>query len=83
MTLTVTDNDGATGTVTKPVTTVANASPTAVFTSTVDKLVVSFNAAGSSDSDGTVASYGWDFGDGRPAPGCRRTTPMRLPVTMR
>ncbi len=64
VTLTVTDNDGTTGTVTKPVVTVANASPTAVFTSTVTKLVVSFNASGSSDSDGTVASYGWDFGDG-------------------
>ncbi|HEY3407819.1 MAG TPA: PKD domain-containing protein [Propionicimonas sp.] len=64
VTLTVTDNDGTTGTVTKPVTTVANASPTAAFTSTVNKLVVSFNAAGSSDSDGTVDSYGWDFGDG-------------------
>jgi len=64
VTLTVTDDNGATGSVTKQVTTVANASPTAVFTSTVDKLDVSFNAAGSSDSDGTVASYGWDFGDG-------------------
>ena len=48
VTLTVTDNDGTTGTVTKPVTTVANASPTAVFSSSVNKLVVSFNAAGSS-----------------------------------
>ena len=64
VTLTVTDNDGTTGTVTKPVTMVANASPTAVFTSSVNKLVVSFNGSGSSDSDGTVASYAWDFGDG-------------------
>jgi PKD repeat protein len=64
VTLTVTDNDATTGTVTKPVTMVANASPTAVFTSSVNKLVVSFNGSGSSDSDGTVASYAWDFGDG-------------------
>ncbi|MCC6495671.1 MAG: PKD domain-containing protein [Propionibacteriaceae bacterium] len=64
VTLTVTDDNGATGSVTKPVTTVANASPTAAFTSTVDKLEVDFNAAGSSDSDGSVASYSWDFGDG-------------------
>ena len=64
VTLTVTDDNGTTGAVTKPVTTVANASPTAAFTSTVTKLAVSFNAAGSSDSDGTVASYAWDFGDG-------------------
>ncbi|MGV8909826.1 MAG: PKD domain-containing protein, partial [Propionicimonas sp.] len=69
VTLTVTDDNGATGTVIKPVTTVANASPTAVFNSTVNKLVVSFDAAGSSDSDGTVASYGWDFGDGQSGTG--------------
>lgn len=64
VTLTVTDDNGTTGPVTKQVTTVANASPTAAFTSTVDKLEVSFDAGGSDDSDGAVASYSWDFGDG-------------------
>ncbi len=63
--LTVTDNQGATGTVTHTVTAVANAEPVAAFTSSVNDLVVSFNGSGSSDSDGTVASYGWDFGDGQ------------------
>ncbi|HEY3407049.1 MAG TPA: PKD domain-containing protein, partial [Propionicimonas sp.] len=65
VTLTVTDDNGATGVATKPVTTVTNASPTAVFSSTVSNLTVSFDASGSSDSDGTVASYSWDFGDGQ------------------
>ncbi|MFT3860689.1 PKD domain-containing protein [Micropruina sp.] len=64
VTLTVTDSDGSTGTVTQSVTTVTNASPTASFTSSVASLSVSFDASGSSDSDGSVASYAWDFGDG-------------------
>ncbi len=64
VTLTVTDDNGATGSVTKTVTTVANASPTASFTADVNKLDVSFDASASDDSDGTVASYAWDFGDG-------------------
>jgi PKD repeat protein len=62
--LTVTDDDGATNVVTKTVTTVANANPVAAFTSSVNKLVVDFDGSGSADSDGTVASYAWDFGDG-------------------
>lgn len=28
--------------------------------------VVTFNASGSDDADGTVRSYAWDFGDGTP-----------------
>ncbi|HET9648570.1 MAG TPA: LamG-like jellyroll fold domain-containing protein, partial [Microlunatus sp.] len=62
--LTVTDNQGATDSVTKTVTTVDNAKPTAAFTYDVNNLAVSFDGSGSSDSDGTVASYSWDFGDG-------------------
>lgn len=67
--LTVTDNDGATGTVTHPVTATvpANALPTAVFTTQEDGLRTSLDASGSTDSDGTIASYTWDFGDGTPA----------------
>ena len=65
VTLTVTDDKGATGSTTKSVTvSAANAGPTASFTSTCPTLTCSFDAAGSSDSDGTVASYDWDFGDG-------------------
>ena len=62
--LTVTDNDGATDTVTKTVTASSNAKPTAAFTSSVNGLGGSFDGSGSTDSDGTVASYAWDFGDG-------------------
>ena len=63
--LTVTDNQGGTGTKTLPVTvTAANAAPTSSFTFAPTNLVVAFDGAGSSDPDGTIASYAWDFGDG-------------------
>lgn len=42
----------------------ANSVPTAAFTSTVDASGAHFDASGSGDSDGTIASYAWDFGDG-------------------
>lgn len=69
-TLTVTDNDGATDTdsVTITVNELANQSPTAKITA--DKtsgdapLEVHFTGDTSSDSDGTVVLYYWDFGDG-------------------
>ncbi len=64
----MTDNDGATETITKTVTTTANAKPvTAAFTSSVDKLTVERRRTTSTDSDGTVAGYAWDFGDGATA----------------
>ena len=70
--LTVTDNDGATDSLTKTITVtdsiVSNQSPTASFTanptSGVAPLEVSFNASNSSDSDGSITSYAWDFKDG-------------------
>ncbi|WP_231920382.1 PKD domain-containing protein [Microlunatus soli] len=61
--LTVTDNDGATDTVSHSVTVAANQKPTAAFTASTDGLAVSVDAAGSADPDGTVASYAWDWGD--------------------
>jgi PKD repeat protein len=38
--------------------------PTAQATVSCTNLTCSFDGTGSSDPDGTVASYGWDFGDG-------------------
>jgi hypothetical protein len=38
--------------------------PRAAIASSVKDNTVSFNGAGSSDPDGSVASYAWDFGDG-------------------
>lgn len=43
------------------------AAPTASFTTAVNDLSVSVNAAASSDSDGTITGYSWNFGDGTPA----------------
>jgi PKD repeat protein len=70
--LTVTDDDGATGSVEHAVTATAprvNAAPTAAFTSTVSGLTATVNGSGSSDADGSVASHAWDFGDGATATG--------------
>ncbi|MFT4216805.1 MAG: PKD domain-containing protein [Micropruina sp.] len=63
VTLTVTDNGGATNSVSHTVTTVANAKPTAAFTNTANNLAATFNAATSSDADGTITGYAWKFGD--------------------
>jgi len=43
-----------------------NQPPTAAYSSTVDKLKVSVDGSDSSDTDGTIASYAWDWGDGSP-----------------
>ncbi|MGZ4756603.1 MAG: PKD domain-containing protein [Acidimicrobiia bacterium] len=42
----------------------ANLPPTASFTTSVQNLTASFNAGGSSDPDGQITSYAWNFGDG-------------------
>jgi PKD repeat protein len=68
--LTVTDDRGATGTITKTVTVAApNKAPTAAFTATATGRTVSVDGSASTDTDGTVASYAWDFGDGGSAKG--------------
>jgi PKD repeat protein len=71
--LTVTDDQGAVGTTTRTVTVAptppANTAPTASFTSTTAGLRVDVDGSGSTDADGTVASYAWTFGDGTTATG--------------
>jgi len=65
VTLTVTDNQGATSAPTsKSVTVTApNQPPTANFTSSCSALTCDFTST-SSDPDGSIASYSWAFGDG-------------------
>lgn len=67
VTLTVTDDRGATGTLAKTVT-VANATPTAAFSATPAERTLAVDASASSD-DGTIAGYAWEFGDGGTATG--------------
>ena len=70
VTLTVTDNDGlvdvdtATATVSPAG---VNAPPTANVNgpySGTEQVEIQFSSAGSSDPDGTIVAYAWDFGDG-------------------
>ncbi|UCD27123.1 MAG: PKD domain-containing protein, partial [Candidatus Bathyarchaeota archaeon] len=72
VTLTVTDNDGATASTTA-LKTVLNRIPVASFTENATLVktgeVIGFDASESYDSDGIVASYFWDFGDGTSATG--------------
>jgi PKD repeat protein len=70
--LIVTDADGLTGIAMTTITalTVGDRPPvphmTATPTSGKAPLTVSFGSAGTTDPDGTVAAYDWDFGDGSP-----------------
>src|SRR5690606_5267419 len=92
VTLTVTDDDGATDTTTAPVTVAeptGGEPPVAAFTAATDGLGVDLDATTSSHPDGTIASYDWAFGDGAvgsgatPAhgPAAGGTYPVTLTVT--
>lgn len=41
-----------------------NQPPTAAFSATPTGLTAAFNGSASSDTDGTISSYSWNFGDG-------------------
>jgi PKD repeat protein len=68
VTLTVTDNEGASDTFSQDVTVpaTANQAPTAAFTVACNDLVCDFTDA-SSDADGTIASRSWTFEGATPA----------------
>lgn len=68
---------------------VPNVPPQAAFTADCDGLTCTFSGSGSSDADGTITSYAWDFGDGGTATGATPqhtfaaagTYPVTLTVT--
>src|SRR5262249_34675111 len=65
VTLTVTDNDGATGSITKAVgvTDAQSGAPTAAFTVVCSSLDCTFTDQ-STDGNGSVVGWAWEFGDG-------------------
>src|SRR5205809_1893113 len=64
VTLTVTDDQGATNTTSQPLTVAAaNQPPVAAFTSSCSALTCGFTST-SSDPDGSISAYNWTFGDG-------------------
>jgi PKD repeat protein len=72
VTLTVTDDGGATGTASRQVTVTAppaNEPPAAAFTVVTSGTTVAVDGRGSVDTDGSVTSYAWSFGDGGTATG--------------
>ncbi|MDM7855569.1 PKD domain-containing protein [Cellulomonas alba] len=74
VTLAVTDDRGATTSSSKTVTAVEpNKAPLASFTASAQDLTASVDASGSSDPDGSIASYAWDFGDGATGTGSKAT----------
>lgn len=81
--LLVTDASGAASAATTTVTVVANQAPVAasiVSTSTAKvPFVARFDASGSSDADGSIVSYAWDFGDGTAGAGIQTSHTYTTP----
>ncbi len=73
ITLAVSDSSGTTATTSRTVT-VADLAPTAAFSGTCSGLTCALDARASSDPDGTIAAYIWQFGDGTSATTSTPTT---------
>jgi PKD repeat protein len=71
VTLTVTNDQGTTATASQHIT--LNGPPAASFTSKCTALTCTFNASSSSDLDGTIVSYAWNFGDATTGSGATLT----------
>ncbi|WP_427019105.1 PKD domain-containing protein [Pseudarthrobacter sp. P1] len=56
-----------------------NVPPTASFTSSCANLTCAFDSSASTDPDGTIASYAWDFGDGTSGTGPSPSHPYAAP----
>ncbi|MDJ0349981.1 PKD domain-containing protein [Cryobacterium sp. PH29-G1] len=67
VTLTVTDNSGASTATTRTIVATnppANVPPTAAFSYQTTPLAIAVDASAAADSDGTITNYAWNFGDG-------------------
>jgi len=65
VTLTVTDDDGTQDTCDKEIVIKKNKKPDSkIEYSLLEENIVAFDGSSSSDEDGTIVSYDWDFGDG-------------------
>ncbi|APX34934.1 hypothetical protein BH708_14745 [Brachybacterium sp. P6-10-X1] len=73
VTLTVTDDRGATSTMSEVVQVAPNQAPVASFTTSVDGLIAEFDASSSIDSDGVIEVFAWDWGDGTSEVGVETT----------
>jgi PKD repeat protein len=76
--LTVTDDSGASSTQ-LVVINIVNASPVASFTYRCTWLTCIFDASASSDPDGNITSYGWNFGDGTAGEGASASRTYAAP----
>jgi len=90
LTATATDAAGNTSEMSSNRAIPANFRPTASFASTCETMTCTFDASASSDVDGSIVGYAWEFGDGMTASGARPaavdysvpgTYPVRVRVT--
>ncbi len=79
VTLIVADNGGATNAESQTV--IVNAPPVASFTFSCSAFTCTFYGSGSFDSDGTIASYAWQFGDSTAGTGVTVKHTYRAPGT--